>query len=119
MKAIIYADLVLPEATYLERWDLLSPPPMERVPLFALRQPISKPLGQSLPFSEILIELAQRIGGGMERYFRFGRTENYIEAMISKIPKLVDAGGIDFLMEKGIWVDRDMKPQYGSNDKRD
>lgn len=110
----LYADFILPEATYLERWDLLSPPPMERVPFIALRQPISKPLGQSLAFSDILIELAQRIGGGMERYFRFGRMEHYIEAMIRKIPKLVDVGGIDFLMEKGIWVDHDAKPQYCS-----
>jgi thiosulfate reductase/polysulfide reductase chain A len=106
-----YADLVLPEATYLERWDLLSPLPMDGVPYIALRQPIAKPIGHSLPFSEILIELAQRIGGGMERYFRFGRMEHYIEAMIRKIPKLVDVGGVDFLMDKGIWVDPEMKPE--------
>lgn len=104
-----YADLVLPEASYLERWDLLSPPPMDGVPYVALRQPIVKPMGQSLPFPDILIELAQRIGGGMERYFSFGKMEHYIEAMIRKIPKLVDAGGIDFLMDKGIWVDQEMK----------
>lgn len=113
-----YADLVLPEATYLERWDLVSPPPMERVPFVALRQPIVKPLGRSLPFSDILIELANRIGGGMERYFKFGKTEHYVEAMIGKIPKLVDAGGVDFLMEKGIWVDRDVKPRYDSYRQR-
>ena len=106
----IYADLVLPEATYLERWDLLSPPPMEEIPYIALRQPIVKPMGHSLPFSEIMIELAHRIGGKMEQYFRFGRTEHYIEAMIRKIPKLVDAGGVDFLMDKGIWVDPELKP---------
>ncbi|MDI7260764.1 MAG: molybdopterin-dependent oxidoreductase [Thermodesulfobacteriota bacterium] len=114
----LYADLLLPEATYLERWDLLSPPPMERVPFIALRQPVSKPLGQSLPFSDILIELSQRIGGGMERYFKFGRMEHYIEAMTRKIPKLVDAGGIDFLMEKGIWFDPIEKPTYRSYEQK-
>jgi anaerobic selenocysteine-containing dehydrogenase len=114
----IFADLVLPEATYLERWDLLSPPSMGGVPFIALRQPMAKPSGQALPFSEILIELAHRTGGELDRYFKFGRTEHYIEAMVRKIPKLVDAGGIDFLMEKGIWVDPDMKPQYGSNGKK-
>jgi thiosulfate reductase/polysulfide reductase chain A len=106
-----YADIVLPEASYLERWDLLSPPPMDGVPYIALRQPIVKPMGQSLPFPDILIELAQRIGGGMERYFSFGKMEHYIEAMIRKIPKLVDAGGIDFLMDKGIWVNSEVKPE--------
>jgi thiosulfate reductase / polysulfide reductase chain A len=107
----LYADIVLPEASYLERWDLLSPPPMDGIPYIALRQPIVKPMGDSLPFPDILIELAQRIGGGMERYFRFGKMEHYIEAMIRKIPKLVDAGGIDFLMEKGIWVNSELKPE--------
>jgi anaerobic selenocysteine-containing dehydrogenase len=110
----IYADLVLPEATYLERWDLVSPPAMERAPFIALRQPIVKPLGKSLSFPDILIELANRIGGGMERYFKFGKTEHYIEAMIRKIPRLVDAGGIDYLMEKGIWIDREGHLPYGS-----
>jgi anaerobic selenocysteine-containing dehydrogenase len=28
----LYADLVLPEASYLERWDLLSPPSMGSLP---------------------------------------------------------------------------------------
>jgi len=107
----LYADLIMPEATYLERWDLLSPPPMDGIPYVALRQPLTKPMGQSLPFPEILIELAHRVGNGMERYFRFGRMEHYIEAMIRRIPKLVDAGGIDLLMDKGIWVDPDLKPQ--------
>jgi anaerobic selenocysteine-containing dehydrogenase len=113
----IFADLVLPEATFLERWDILSPPPLDRVPFVALRQPIIKPLGQSLPFAEILIELAHRIGGGMEKYFRFGRMEHYIEAVIKKIPKLIDAGGIDYLMEKGIWIDPDGKPDYRHYEK--
>lgn len=107
----LYADIVLPEANYLERWDLLSPLPMDGIPYIALRQPLVKPMGHSLPFSEILIELANRIGNGMERYFRFGKMEHYIEAMVRKIPRLVDAGGIDFLMEKGIWVDPEWKPQ--------
>jgi anaerobic selenocysteine-containing dehydrogenase len=107
----LYADMVLPEATYLERWDLLSPPPMDGTPYIALRQPIVKPLEQSLPFSSILIELAHRVGGGMEHYFKFGRMEHYIDAMIRKIPKLVDAGGIDFLMEKGIWIDPEFRAE--------
>jgi thiosulfate reductase/polysulfide reductase chain A len=114
----LYADIVLPEASYLERWDLLSPPAMERIPYIALRQPVAKPMGHSLPFSEILIELAHRVGGGVDHYFKFGKTEHYIEAMIRKIPKLVDAGGIDFLMEKGIWVDPHAKSQYNSREQR-
>jgi len=114
----VYADLVLPEATYLERWDLLSPPPMDRVPFIALRQPIVKPLGKSLPFADILIQLAHRVGNGMDRYFKFGRMENFVEAVIRRIPKLVDAGGIDLLMERGIWTDPDRKLPYGMHQRK-
>ncbi len=105
----LYADLVLPEATYLERWDLISPPSLDQVPFIALRQPMVKPLGQSLPFSDTLIKIAHRMGGAMEQFFRFGSMEHYILAMVRKIPKLGEAGGIDLLMEKGVWFAEEAK----------
>jgi anaerobic selenocysteine-containing dehydrogenase len=114
----MYADLLLPEATYLERWDLLSPLPIEGAPFVSLRQPILKPLGQALSFSNILIELAHRVAGGMEKYFKFGKGEHYVEAMVKRIPGLMDAGGIDFLMEKGIWVAPGPKTAHPSNGQR-
>ncbi|NIS59920.1 MAG: molybdopterin-dependent oxidoreductase, partial [Proteobacteria bacterium] len=78
----VLADLILPKATYLERWDLETPPALDMTPFISLRQPIIKPLGESIPFTDILIELANRVGGGMEEYFRFGTTENYLETIL-------------------------------------
>ena len=108
----VFADLILPEATYLERWDLEFPPSMDMIPFISLRQPIIKPLGKSIPFTDILIELANRVGGGMEEYFRFGTTENYLETILFQIEKLQDVGGLDYLMEHGVWFDPDRKPDY-------
>ncbi len=108
----VFADLILPEATYLERWDLETPPSMEMIPFISLRQPMIKPLGESIPFTEILIELAQRVGGGMEEYFRFGNTENYLETLLFQIEKLQGVGGLDYLMEHGVWLDPDWKRDH-------
>ncbi|MBI5503050.1 MAG: molybdopterin-dependent oxidoreductase [Deltaproteobacteria bacterium] len=56
-----WADVVLPEATYLERCDELDAPPW-RVPFAAVRQPVVEPMYDSKPGWWIARELAHRIG---------------------------------------------------------
>ncbi|MFQ5589494.1 MAG: molybdopterin-dependent oxidoreductase [Nitrospiria bacterium] len=56
------ADLILPDATYLERWDwedMVSP---NQVPEYYLRQPLVKPLGEVRDFADVCCELAERMG---------------------------------------------------------
>ncbi|MFQ5852077.1 MAG: molybdopterin-dependent oxidoreductase [Candidatus Binatia bacterium] len=107
------ADVVLPAATYLERLELESPPALDMVPLVSIRQPLVKPLGQSKPFMDILIDLAHRVGEGMERYFSFSPQE-YWEASLAHIGKLRAAGGLSYLKERGVWFDSEARPNYRS-----
>ncbi len=107
------SDLILPAATYIERMELESPPALEMVPFVSLRQPMIPPLGESRPITRILIDLAHRIGGKMEKYFRFD-TEGYLQARISDIKPLMEAGGLDYLKEKGVFFDKNQKPLYKS-----
>lgn len=58
-----YADVVLPEATYLERWDDVGPTPW-REPFLAVRQPVVPPMYESKPGWWIAKELAKRMGLG-------------------------------------------------------
>jgi len=111
------ADLVLPAATYLECWGLSSPPALDMIPFVALRQPIVNPLGKSRPVDEVFTELASRIGGGMEGYFPFNSMEDYVGQMISKIDGLVEAGGLDYLKEHGVWFDPETPPGYKAYEK--
>lgn len=106
------ADIILPDATYLERWYVDSGPSLDMLPYLSLRQPVIKPRGESVAFTDMLIELARRIGGDMERYFRFGSTEGYIRSAIAGISGLMKAGGMDYLKAHGFWVDPLAKPQY-------
>ena len=106
------ADLVLPVATYLESWGLVSPPALDGVPFVALRQPIVKPLGKSRSVDEVFCELASRIGGDMAAWFPFNSIEDYVAQMISGIDGLAEAGGLDYLKEHGVWFDPEATPDY-------
>jgi anaerobic selenocysteine-containing dehydrogenase len=60
-----FADLVLPDTTYLERHDVMSllDRPISEFdgPVDSVRIPVLPPMGESKPFQEVLIELAGRL----------------------------------------------------------
>jgi anaerobic selenocysteine-containing dehydrogenase len=62
---VSFADLVLPDTTYLERHDCMSilDRPISEFdgPVDAVRVPIVPPQGECKPFQEVLIELASRL----------------------------------------------------------
>ncbi|MDO9510818.1 MAG: molybdopterin-dependent oxidoreductase [Bacteroidales bacterium] len=61
MEICSYADVVLPECTYLERYDEIRTEP-HREPYIALRMPVTAPLYDSKPASWMTRELATRMG---------------------------------------------------------
>jgi len=60
-----FADLVLPDTTYLERHDVMSlldrPISEFSGPMDSVRVPVVPPAGECKPFQEVLIELAGRL----------------------------------------------------------
>ena len=76
-----YADVVLPENTYLERYDDLDNPPY-RVPYVALRQPAVASLYDSKPGWWIAKTLATKMGVG--QYFPWKDAEDYLSTRLSK-----------------------------------
>jgi anaerobic selenocysteine-containing dehydrogenase len=60
-----FADLILPDTSYLERHDVMSmldrPISEFEGPVDAVRVPILPPLGQCKPFQEVLVELGSRL----------------------------------------------------------
>jgi anaerobic selenocysteine-containing dehydrogenase len=57
-----YADLILPDVTYLERWDTEDMVSPTGVAEYYIRQPLIKPLGEARDQGEIFSGLAQRCG---------------------------------------------------------
>ncbi len=64
-ETVAFADLVLPDTTYLERHDVMSmldrPISEFEGPVDSVRIPVVEPTGQTKPFQEVLIELATRL----------------------------------------------------------
>jgi anaerobic selenocysteine-containing dehydrogenase len=62
---VAYADLVLPDTTYLERYDVMSilDRPISEFdgPVDSVRIPVVPPKGECKPFQEVLIELGSRL----------------------------------------------------------
>ncbi|WP_436643206.1 molybdopterin oxidoreductase family protein [Microbaculum sp. FT89] len=62
---VAYADLILPDTTYLERWDCISlldrPISEPEGPADAIRHPVVKPDRDVRPFQEVLIDLGARL----------------------------------------------------------
>jgi len=67
-----YADLILPDTTYLERWDCISlldrPISEADGPADSIRQPVVEPGRDVRPFQSVLLDLGARLGlPGMTR----------------------------------------------------
>jgi anaerobic selenocysteine-containing dehydrogenase len=65
-ETVAYADLVLPDTTYLERWDCISlldrPIGSVEGPADSIRQPVLDPDRDVRPFQDVLLELGYRLG---------------------------------------------------------
>ena len=65
-ETVAFADLVLPDSTYLERYDAMSmldrPISEYDGPVDSVRIPVLQPKGQCRAFQEVLIEMGGRLG---------------------------------------------------------
>ncbi|MFN8670144.1 MAG: molybdopterin-dependent oxidoreductase [Gemmatimonadaceae bacterium] len=79
MEIVGWSDVVLPEATYLERWDDLNTP-LYRTPFVSMRQAAVEPLYESKPGSWIAKELGKKLG--LATYFPWESAQQYVEARV-------------------------------------
>ncbi len=80
VEQIHYADLVLPEATYLERYDAPHMVETARRPYVAIREPVIEPLHDTRPGWWIAREMARRLG--LEAWFPWATPEQHLAGLI-------------------------------------
>ncbi len=124
-----YSDIVLPESTYLERWD-----PAHNLsgiqPIVVFRQPVIEPLHDTKPMFDIMCKLAHRLMDRADFWedtseedlelFRKGCLErltsnpvkSFIHHQMSEFP-----GGYEKLMEDGCFWIHD-EPVFGQTYKK-
>ena len=101
------ADIILPEATALERWDAHSTNNYGLRPYTGIRQPLVEPRGEAKPAQWIWQQLAKRIGGGMDEYFAFDDLEDYYREWYKEVPVSWET-----FKREGIWQDPDRPLDY-------
>ncbi len=105
------ADIILPEATSLERWDAHSTNCYGLIPYTGIRQPLVEPMGEARPIQIILRDLARHIGGGMEKYFDFDKVEDFYKEWYKNISAQFPGGWEEF-KRRGIWQDPSRAKDY-------
>jgi len=107
-----YSDLILPDATYMERYGLDTRNNYELRPYLTLRQPLIPPPPECVHFADVLIELGKRLGPDVAKYFNFKDHEAYVAHQCKDIPKGDAASGFEYMKKHGVVMDEKQPKTY-------
>ena len=92
---VAWADVVLPEASYLERYDDLFAV-AHKTPYIAMREPAIEPLYDTKPAWWMAQELGNRVG--LENFFKWDGIEDYLNTRLrsvgSSLEEMKEGGGV-------------------------
>jgi len=91
------ADLILPNHVYLERFEDVPYAPGLPQPFVGLSQPVVEPLFNTRHTGDVVIELAQKLGGTVAEAFAWDSYDACLEESLGD--------KWDTLREEGFWVD--------------
>ncbi len=77
-----YADVVLPECTYLERYDAIRDSP-HREPVISLRMPAAEPKYETKPDWWIAKQLGERLG--LQEFFQYQDIEQMLDWQLKQV----------------------------------
>lgn len=81
----VWADLILPDHTYLESWGYQVPSPGADRPVVSSQQPVVSPLYDTLATSDVLLGLAARLGGKLAAALSWRDEASYLEETVSEL----------------------------------
>ena len=113
-----WADVVLPECTYLERYDDIHKPPF-KIPYLALRQPVVPPMYDSKPGWWIAKELSKKIGLG--KYFPFSDAETYLATRMKKGGQdfaALKRDGVILTKRQPVYIEEGLEPPFPTRSKK-
>lgn len=103
----MYADIIVPDHTYLERLQDAPTYPFEGWPMAQLRVPAVKPVHDTKVYGDILIEIGKRMKGTMADYYKaIDSTENVLRHLAKGFEKDPGDNGVNSFetwKEKGVW----------------
>jgi anaerobic selenocysteine-containing dehydrogenase len=105
------ADLILPDTTWLERYDYETGVSPTQVAEYYIRQPVIPPQGDSRDFKDVCCDIAARL----ELELGFDSAEDFLRQCCELTPAVSNkAGGFNGMKKWGIWYDKQAEPLYYS-----
>lgn len=80
-----YSDFVLPDHTYLERWQDDPTPPTLGHPVLSIRRPVMKPFYETQHTGDVLIKLAKGVGGSVAQAFPWEDFESLLKESVKGV----------------------------------
>lgn len=106
----LYADYILPDANYLERWQDDTVYASTGYPVTGLRVQAVKPVYDNRNSMDVMIDLGKRMGGRMADYFNdLGNFETMLHSIakgFEKAPGINGVSDFDTWAEKGVWYSK-------------
>jgi anaerobic selenocysteine-containing dehydrogenase len=105
------ADLILPDHSHLESWDLNVVRRTTEGALVSLTQPVVKPEFNTRQTADVLIAICRQLGGAIADAMPFSSSEEIVKQAVADLPK--SNGSInaetpdDFwktFVERGVWI---------------
>lgn len=73
-----YAHLVLPDHTYLERWQDAPAPPAVAFPVWGVVRPVMAPVQNTRASGDVILSLASRLGGSVKTRLPWASVEEIV-----------------------------------------
>ncbi len=109
------ADIVLPDASYLECFEPVSSP-SSLFPWLGVRTAVSTAPGEVRELKVILRDMVQALDPdgkrGLRKYWDFDNPEEWLAKCVDSVPGLKADGGLESVKDNGLW------PNYGTLDAK-
>ncbi len=101
-ESTLWADLVLPDHTYLERWEIVEPAPSSGRPIIGLRRPVVPPRHDTLATGDVVIRLAHALGPALAGAFPWSDYKAAVTALLTA-NETGKPGLVERLEKTGAW----------------
>ncbi len=111
------SDLVIPDATYLERWDWEDMVSYDQIPEYYIRQPVVPPIDGVRDFKDFFKDVMDDLGilpknSAGDDIAWWADAEDFVKDACNVTPAVMAAGGFDFMKAEGTYHDPNATPNY-------
>jgi anaerobic selenocysteine-containing dehydrogenase len=107
------ADLILPDQTFLEHWDVVKPELTSGLRTLSIAQPVVRPMYESRDRADVLLALAQRVGGKVQQALPYPGFREFLKRRLNEEGVLKHGSFAEDdldrfwtrLLEAGVWTD--------------